>query len=58
MVLAVDDLHHRLHQLRLLAAESTDPLAQRLVQDLIVELEDELMTTSKGYRLNEKPALG
>jgi hypothetical protein len=36
------DLHHRLDQLRLLAAETDDPLAERLVRDLIVELEDRL----------------
>jgi hypothetical protein len=39
---APDDLHHRLDQLRLLATETTDPLAERLVRDLIVELEDRL----------------
>jgi hypothetical protein len=37
------DLHHRLDQLRLLATETTDPLAERLVRDMIVELEDRLM---------------
>ena len=36
------DLHHRLDQLRLLATETDDPLAERLVRDLIVELEDRL----------------
>jgi hypothetical protein len=36
------DLHHRLDQLRLLATETTDPLAERLVRDLIAELEDRL----------------
>jgi hypothetical protein len=46
MDLAPDDLHHRLDQLRLLEAETTDPLAERLVQDLIVELEDELAAAS------------
>ena len=35
-----EDLHHRLDQLRLLAAETNDPLTERLVRDLIVELED------------------
>jgi hypothetical protein len=34
-----EDLHHRLHQLRFLASETDDPLAERLVRDLIVELE-------------------
>ncbi len=38
-----EDLHHRLHQLRFLASETDDPLAERLVRDLIVELEDRLM---------------
>jgi hypothetical protein len=32
-----EDLHHGLDQLRLLASETDDPLAQRLVRDLIVE---------------------
>jgi hypothetical protein len=36
------DLHHRLDQLRLLATETTDPLAERLVRDMIAELEDRL----------------
>jgi hypothetical protein len=53
MSLVSEDLRHRLHQLQLLAAETNDPLAERLVQELIVELEDELATTSKS--LNEKP---
>ena len=39
---APEDLHHRLDQLRLLAAETTDPLAERLVRDMIAELEDRL----------------
>ena len=42
MDLAPEDLRHRLHQLRLLATETDDPLAERLVRDLIVELEDRL----------------
>jgi hypothetical protein len=42
MDLAREDLHHRLDQLRLLATETDDPLAERLVRDLIVELEDRL----------------
>jgi hypothetical protein len=37
-----EDLHHRIDQLRLLASETDDPLAGRLVRDLIVELEDML----------------
>jgi hypothetical protein len=37
-----EDLHHQLDQLRLLATETDDPLAERLVRDLIVELEDRL----------------
>jgi hypothetical protein len=36
---APDDLHHRLDQLRLLASETDDPLAERLAWDLIIELE-------------------
>jgi hypothetical protein len=35
---APEDLHHRLDQLRLLASETDDPLAERLVRDMIVEL--------------------
>src|SRR5450432_2093572 len=35
-----EDIHHRLDQLRLIASETNDPLAERLVLDLIVELED------------------
>jgi hypothetical protein len=42
MDLTPEDLHHRLDQLRVLASETDDPLAQRLVRDLIVELEDRL----------------
>jgi len=38
-----EDLHHRLDQLRFLASETDDPLAERLVRDLIVELEDRLI---------------
>jgi len=48
MDLAPDDLHHRLEQLRFLAAETTDSLAERLVQDLIVELEDEFAAASEA----------
>ena len=44
MDLTLEDLHHRLHQLRLLEIETDDPLAERLVRDLIVELEDRLTT--------------
>jgi hypothetical protein len=36
----LEDLHHRLHQLRVLETETDDPLAERLVRTLIVELED------------------
>ena len=39
---APEDIHHRLDQLRLLAMETTDPLTERLVLDLIAELEDQL----------------
>ena len=39
---APEDLHHRLDQLRPLATETTDPLAERLVQDMIAELENQL----------------
>ena len=36
---APEDLHHRLDQLRILANETDDPLAERLVRDMIIELE-------------------
>ena len=39
---APEDLRHRLDQLRLLAMETTDPLAERLVRDMIIELENRL----------------
>lgn len=42
MDLTLEDLHHRLDQLRFLATQTDDPLAERLVRDLIVELEDRL----------------
>jgi hypothetical protein len=45
---APEDLHHLLDQLRLLATETTDPLAKRLVRDIIVELEAE-STTPQGF---------
>jgi hypothetical protein len=47
MNLTAEDLHHRLDQLRLLASETDDPLAGRLVRDLIVELEDMLRATAR-----------
>ena len=37
-----EDIRHRLDQLLLLASETDDPLAERLVRDLIVEIEDML----------------
>jgi hypothetical protein len=39
---APEDLHHWLDQLRMLATETTDPLAERLVWDMIAELEGRL----------------
>jgi SpoVK/Ycf46/Vps4 family AAA+-type ATPase len=45
-----EDLRHRLDQLRLLATETNDPLAERLVRDLIVELEDRLTADPKPAR--------
>ena len=44
---APEDLHHRLDQLRLLVTETTDPLAERLVRELIAELEEQLRADSK-----------
>jgi cytochrome c-type biogenesis protein CcmH/NrfG len=44
---APDVLHHRLDQLRLLAMETTNPLAERLVRDMIAELEDRLRADPK-----------
>jgi hypothetical protein len=46
MDLTLEDLHHRLNQLRFLATQTDDPLAERLVRDLIVELEDRLTAES------------
>ena len=42
MDLAPEDLRHRLHQLQFLATETDAPLAERLIQDLIVGPEDRL----------------
>jgi hypothetical protein len=42
-----EDLHHRVDQLRLLAMETTDPLAERLVRDIIAKLEDQLRADSR-----------
>ena len=50
-----EDLRHRLHQLRFLASETDDPLAERLVRDLIVELEDGLM--AEALNAPASPAL-
>jgi hypothetical protein len=50
MDLTLEDLHHRLRQLRLLETETDDPLAERLVQDLIVELEDRLTAVSSPVK--------
>jgi hypothetical protein len=47
-----EDIHRRLDQLRLLASETDDPLAERLVRDLIVELED--MLTAHGALASEE----
>jgi hypothetical protein len=47
-----EDIHHRLDQLRLLASETDDPLAERLVRDLIVELED--MLSAHGALASEE----
>jgi hypothetical protein len=44
---APEDLHQLLDQLRLLATETADPLAERLVRELIAELEDRLTDDSK-----------
>ena len=44
---APHDLHHRLDKLRLLVTQTTDPLAERLVREMIAELEDQLMAESK-----------
>jgi hypothetical protein len=46
---APEDLHHRLHQLRLLETETTDPLAERLIRAMIAELEDRLKADSSQY---------
>jgi hypothetical protein len=51
-----EDLHHRLDQLRVLAAETNDPLAERLARDLIVEFEDGLMA-AEALNAPASPAL-
>ena len=55
MDLTPEDLHYRLDQLRFLASETDDPLAARLVQDLIVELEDRL--TAEALSAPSSPSL-
>jgi hypothetical protein len=57
---APEDLHHRLDQLRLLASETDDPLAERLVRDMISELESLLnKPPSEPIHLNEgQPSAG
>jgi hypothetical protein len=47
---APEDLRYRLDQLRLLATETNDPLAERLVRDMIAELEDQLADVSQPKR--------
>ena len=47
---APEDLHHRLDQLRLLATETTDPLAQRLGRDMIAELGDRLRADLSQFK--------
>jgi hypothetical protein len=47
---APEDLHHRLDQLRVLATETTDPMAEGVVRDMVAELEDRLTTDSKLAR--------
>jgi hypothetical protein len=38
----LEKLQHQLDQLRFLAADTTDPLAMRLIADVIAELVEEL----------------
>ena len=47
-----EDLHHQLDQLHVLAAEINDPLAERLVRDLIVELEGRLMAEALNAKFD------
>ena len=47
---APEYLRYRLDQLRLLATETNDPLAERLVRDMIAELEDRLADVSQLKR--------
>jgi hypothetical protein len=68
---APEDIHDRLDQLRLLVTETTDPLAERLVRDMIAELEDQmtadlsqpkttgrrLTTSSQGAGRSDAPLL-
>jgi hypothetical protein len=53
MDLTLEDLRYRLDQLRLLSTETDDPLALRLVRDLIVELEHRL--TAEPSPVNHSP---
>jgi len=55
MDLTPEGLHYRLDQLRLLATETNDPLAERLVQDMIIELEDRL--TAEALSSASSPSL-
>jgi hypothetical protein len=56
MDLTLEDLRHRLDQLRLLASETDDPLAERLVRDMIAKLEDRLM--AEGSNAPASPSVG
>jgi hypothetical protein len=43
-----EKLRHQLEQLRFLAGETTDPLAQRLMRDIIVQVENQLTATRES----------
>jgi hypothetical protein len=51
MDLTLEDLH----QPRLLETETDDPLAERLVRDLIVEIEDRLTPGRTSFGMHDPP---
>lgn len=43
------DLELRLTQFRQMAADTTDPMAERLVRDIVTDLEDELSRNRRAH---------
>jgi len=50
----LEKLQHQLDQLRFLAADTTDPLALRLIADVIAELVEELTKEALPLRQRQK----